>query len=180
MARVTLIDEAAHPELADLIAKLRGGRRGRLLSFYRMLLHSPAVAESWFEHVGATRWKTELDGATRELVIIRIGLLNRVEYVVKAHVPGYALEEGLTLAQCDALAAWEASPLFTGLQRAALAYTDAMTLAVQVPPPVFDELRRWFSERQIVELTVLIGTYNMHTRVLQALEVDAEPAPAQQ
>ena len=177
MARVTLIEEADHPELSELMARIRGGRGGRLLNLYKLLLHSPALASTWLEHVGAVRWQTQLDGQTRELVIIRIGLLNRVEYVVRAHVPAYALQEGLTLEQCDALAEWQDSPLFSPLHRAALAYTDAMTRDVDVPDEVFTELRGHFTERQIVELTVLIGTYNMHTRVLQALRIDPEPPP---
>jgi AhpD family alkylhydroperoxidase len=177
MARVETIDEAEHPELAELVARLRGGRRGRLINIYRLLLNSPAIAESWFELVGAVRWQTELDGGLREIIIIRVALLNQVEYVLRAHEP-YALEEGLTQAQHDAIGAWEQSTLFSGPQRAALAYTDAMTRDVRVPQPVFDELRRHFSDRQIVELTVLIGVYNMHTRVLQALEIDPEPATA--
>jgi alkylhydroperoxidase family enzyme len=89
-------------------------------------------------------------------------------------VPAFALKEGLTREQCDALADWRNSTLFNDRQRAALAYTDAMTRDIQVPDAVHTELRRHFDERQIVELTVLIGTYNMHTRVLQALEIDAE------
>jgi len=51
-----------------------------------------------------------------------------------------------------------------------------MTKDIQVPDSVFEELRRHFSERQIVELAVLIGTYNMHTRVLAALQIDSETA----
>ena len=47
-----------------------------------------------------------------------------------------------------------------------------MTKDVQVPDAVQEQLRRHFSERQVIELTVLIGTYNMHTRVFQALEVE--------
>jgi len=50
-----------------------------------------------------------------------------------------------------------------------------MTQVVHVPDEVFAPLLHYFSEKQIVELTVLIGTYNMHTRVLQAMEIDAEP-----
>lgn len=176
MARISLLDETTRPELAPLAAKLRSGRGGRLLGFYRVLLHTPAIAETWYEHVSAVRWQTELDGALRELVIIRVALLNQVDYVVKQHVPAYALAEGLTPEQCDALAGWTDSPLFDERQRAALAYTDSMTRDVRVPDAVFAELRRHFTERQIVELTVLVGTYNMHTRVLQALEVGPEPA----
>jgi alkylhydroperoxidase family enzyme len=43
-----------------------------------------------------------------------------------------------------------------------------------VPDPVFEALRPHFNERQIVELTVLAGTYNMHTRMCQALRIDAQ------
>ena len=174
MARVSLIEETSHPELEQLIGRIRGGRGGRMLNIYRMLLHSPALAERWLDQVSAVRWQTDLDGKLREIVIIRIGMLNRVEYVVKAHVPLHALREGLTLEQCSALADWQSSPLFDDTQRAALTYTDTMTRQVQVPDNVFAALRKHFNEKQIVELTVLIGTYNMHTRVLQALEIDAE------
>ena len=56
-----------------------------------------------------------------------------------------------------------------------------MTRDIDVPDAVFAELRKHFNERQIVELTVLIGTYNMHTRVGQALQIDPEPHhPAEQ
>ena len=179
MARVKLYEAEELPQEAELIARIRGGRGGRLLNLYKMLLHSPPLARTWLDHIGAVRWETQLDGKTREIVIIRIGMLNKVAYVVKAHVPAYALAEGLTIEQCDALQDWQASSLFDDAQRAVLAYTDAMTRDIAVPDSVFAPLREHFSERQIVELTVLIGTYNMHTRVLQALEIDAEPAPAQ-
>jgi alkylhydroperoxidase family enzyme len=53
-----------------------------------------------------------------------------------------------------------------------------MSRDVQVPDAVFDALRPYFSDQQVVELTVLIGTYNMHTRVLQALDIPLEPTPA--
>lgn len=177
MARVSLIEEHDHPELEKLTSKIRGGRGGRMLNIYRMLLHSPALAERWLDQVSAVRWQTDLDGKLREIIIIRVGMLNRVEYVVRAHVPLHALREGLTLEQCGAIEDWQNSPLFDDAQRAALAYADSMTRQIQVPDAIFAKLKDYYTEKQIVELTVLIGTYNMHTRVLQALEIDAE-APA--
>lgn len=172
MARISLIEEKDHPELRELIARIRGDRGGRLLNLYEALLHSPAVAMAFLEQVTAVRWKTQLDGQTREIVTIRIGILNRCGYVFKAHVPAYTAPEGLTREQCNGLADWRNCTLFDARQRAALAYTDAMTRDIQVPDAVYTALQPHFSERQIVELTVLIGTYNMHTRVLQALEID--------
>ena len=175
MARVSLIESIEDQQLVD---RLRSGRGGRLINIYKMLLHSPRLAETWFDHIGAVRWETELDGQSREVAIIRIGLLNHVDYVWLAHVPRLALPEGLTLEQCDALRDWQVSNLFDDRLRAVLALTDAMTRDVQVPAAVFDALKLHFNERQIVELTVLIGAYNMHTRVLAALDIDPEPAPA--
>jgi len=175
MARVTLIEADDHPELADLAEKLRAGRRGRLLNIYRTLLNSPALAESWFNHSNAVRWKTTLDGRLREIVIIRIGYLARCEYVLRQHVPALALADGLTREECDALADWQGSKFFTARERAALTYADTMTREVAVRDDVFSGVSRHFDDRALVELTVLIASYNMNARVLQALAVDLEP-----
>jgi alkylhydroperoxidase family enzyme len=174
MARVSYIREEEHPELDPLVSRIRGGRDGRLLNPYRMLLHSPEIAASWFEHIGAVRWKTDLSGVVREIAILRVGMLNDVPYVVNTHLERYALQDGMTQAQCDSIKDWHSSNAFNGAERAVLAYTDAMTDDVHVSDDVFEELREHFSERQILELTVLVATYNMHTRVLAALDVDPE------
>lgn len=175
MARVPLIEETAHPELAESIAKIKGARGGRLINIYRLMLHSPALADAWFELNQAVRYGTEIDGQSRELAVIRVAILNNVEYVQRAHGPAYALKEGLTPEQVSALANWRDSQLFSDRQRALLAYTDAMTREIKVPEVVFAEVRKHLSERQTVELTILIGAYNMLTRFLQAIEVDPEP-----
>lgn len=179
MARVPLIDENDHPELAESIAKIKGARGGRLINIYRLMLHSPALANAWFELNQAVRYGTDIDGQSRELAVIRVAILNDVEYVQQAHGPAYALKEGLTPQQVAAVAHWLPSKLFNPQQRALLAYTDAMTGEIDVSDSVFAELRKHFSERQTVELSMLIGAYNMLTRFLKALKVDPEP-PAEQ
>jgi 4-carboxymuconolactone decarboxylase len=175
MARVPLIEAAEHPELAESIAKIKGARGGRLINIYRLMLHSPALANAWFELNQAVRYGTEIDGQSRELAVIRVAILNDVEYVQRAHGPAYALKEGLTPEQVAALENWQPSKLFSASQRALLDYTDAMTREIDVPDAVFAAARKHFSERQIVELSMLIGAYNMLTRFLKALKVDPEP-----
>ena len=175
MARVPLIQEQDHPEFAEVIEKYRAGRRGKLINIYRMLLNAPPLAESWFNHSNTVRWTTSLDGRLREIVIIRMGHLTNAQYVLRQHVPALALAEGLSLSECDALADWRPSTLFSERERAVLAYADTMSRDIAVPDAVFAEVKRYFNTREIVELTVLIGTYNMNARVLQALELDLEP-----
>ena len=107
-----------------------------------MLLNAPPLAESWFNHSNTVRWKITLDGRLREIVIIRIGYLNRCAYVVNQHVPELAAPEGLTKEECDALADWRASTFFNVRERAALAYADAVTRDIDVPDAVFAELQQ--------------------------------------
>jgi alkylhydroperoxidase family enzyme len=177
MARVPLIQEQERPELADMIERFRVGRRGKLINIYRMLLNAPPLAESWFNHSNTVRWKTTLPGRLREIVIVRMGHLTKSHYVLRQHVPSLAVADGLSLEECNALSDWHASRFFTASERAALAYADTMTREIAVPDAVFAEVDRHFSAREIVELTVLIGTYNMNARVLQALQLDLEPLP---
>ena len=91
-------------------------------------------------------------------------------------MPSLALADGLSREECDALADWRSSQFFDARERAVLAYADTMTRDIAVPDDVFAALKQDFNDRQIVELTVLIGTYNMNARVLRALELDLEPA----
>lgn len=175
MARVPLIDDQDRPDLDALADRVRQGRRGSVIKVYRSLFHSPALAATWFEHMNAVRWGTGLDGRLREILIIRIAHLNQAAYVLRQHVPKLAAAEGLTVAECDALADWRGSEAFGEAERAALAFADAMTRDVAVPDAVHNDLRRHFDDSGIVELAVLIGSYNMTTRVLVALEIDLEP-----
>lgn len=175
MARISLIEADDHPELAGLIARIRAGRGGPLLNVYKLLLHSPPLAETWLDHVGAVRSATQLSGRLREIIVVRIAHLNRIAYVLDQHVPRLASAAGVTPAECAALADWEGSGLFSPAERAALALADAMTLATSVPDVVFADVRAHYAERDIVELAVLIGTYIMHNRVMQALGIDLEP-----
>jgi 4-carboxymuconolactone decarboxylase len=176
MARVPLIDDKAGPEAAAVVAKIRGARGGRLLNFYRALLHSPALASAWLDFNNAVRFQTGLDDRLRELVIVRVAYLNGADYVVDIHKTRYAEPAGVTRAEVEALADWRRAASFGPRESAMLAYVDAVTREITVPDTVFKVLREHYGERETVELTVLIAAYNMHTRVLRALEIDPEGA----
>jgi len=175
MARVPLIDDTeSDTALAALIAKLKGARGGKLLNLYRVLLNSPSIAETWQAFNSAIRFSTALNNQARELAIMRVSQLNGADYQFQIHATKYAPEAGITPQQIAALGGSEHSSLFQPAHRALLAYADAMTVAIDVPDETFDRLRRYYNDAQIVELTVLIGAYNMHTRVGRALRIDAE------
>jgi alkylhydroperoxidase family enzyme len=175
MARLPYPDAGA-AELEGLIERIVG-ERGELLHLYHQLLHSPPVAAGWLALLTGIRQHTSVPGTVRELVIVRIGLLNDAPYEVAQHAP-VARQEGVTQAQLDALPEWPASPLFSATERAALALADAMTRTVQVPEDVFAAARAAFDDRALVELVATIAAYNMVSRFLEALQVrstDARP-----
>jgi AhpD family alkylhydroperoxidase len=175
MARVPLIGED-RPDLAAFISRVKK-ERGRLINLYRVLLNSPPVAESWLDFNSTVRHGTTIDAALREIMILRVSILNGAAYQAQIHGTSHALKAGVTKAQIEALADWQSSTLFTEAQRAALAWTDAMTIDIEPSDALHEALKRHFDDRRIVEITVLVGAYNMHTRVGRALKIDVETAP---
>jgi alkylhydroperoxidase family enzyme len=172
MARIPYPD-TARPDLAPLVERIKRERGGKLLNLYRMLLHSPPVAEGWLAFFTAVRQKGTLSGRHRELAIMRIAVINGADYEFTQHVP-FALAEGVTQAQLDALRAGREPDGLSGADRAVLAYADAMTRQVRVPDDVFARVREHFAERELVELTATVAGYNCVSRFLEAVGVDHE------
>ena len=179
MPRITLVDPKDRPDLTELVAKISGARGGLLINIYRTLLNSPALTDAWLNFLSTLRSKTQMDKQTQEIAILRVGYVNRAEYIVRQHATGYALQAGLTKEQVAAIADWEKSKLFSERERALLAYVDAMTIDLDVSDDVFAAVRAHYSEQQIVEITAMVGAYNMHSRVCKALRIELEPAPTQ-
>ena len=168
MARLPYADLTA-PEARPLVDRIVA-ERGSVLHLYQMLLHSPPVAEGWLAYLTAIRQKSSLSPALRELVIMRVAVINGAPYEAEQHAP-IALKEGVTQAQLDELVQWEGSTRFTPEQRAVLELTDGMTRNVQVPAAAVAAVRRFLSEREVVELVATVGAYNMVSRFLEALEI---------
>ncbi|MDH4150623.1 MAG: carboxymuconolactone decarboxylase family protein [Betaproteobacteria bacterium] len=178
MTRVPLIGEE-RGDLAAFIARVKA-ERGKLINLYRVLLNSPTIAAGWLDFNSTIRYQTTLDAALREMIILRVSVLNGAEYQARIHGASHALKAGLSAEQIAALSDWQDSTLFSPAQRAALAWTDAMTRQIEVPDALHDELKKHFDDQAIVEITVLAGAYNMHTRVARALRIEPEAAANQQ
>ncbi|MEO3855431.1 carboxymuconolactone decarboxylase family protein [Acrocarpospora sp. B8E8] len=154
---------------SDVLRRVLDRRGGALRPLDKVLLHSPPLADGWNGLLGAIRGGLALPAFVRELVILRIAVLNRASYEWVAHEP-VARRAGLSDAQLTALRAGDLAP-FDERTRAVLAYTDAMTLQVDVAPAVFDAVRAHFDDARLVELTGTIAAYNMVSRFVVALGV---------
>lgn len=175
MARLPFVNADSPGVDAELVRSVQARRGGTLLNLDRQLLHSAPVARGWNTYLGAIRTGGVIDGGLRELVILQVALLNRAPYEFFQHAP-VAREEGVPQEKIDALQDWRVSDRFTAVERDVLAYTEAMTLQVQVAQPLFDAVRAHFSDREVVELTATVAAYNMVSRFLEALQIEPEQA----
>lgn len=175
MARVNYVNESTHPELIEEIKTVRAQRRGKLIPVYGLLLNSPELALSWMQFLNAVRWKIKLSSRLREMVILRVALHNKSEYVIDVHRKNFTESDGLSHEECDALLKKKLpKDIFSSEEMAIIDYVDQLTLKAQVEDEVFAQVKAHFTDRQMVELSVLIGAYNMHTRVMSALRIDSE------
>ena len=101
-----------------------------------------------------------------ELVKIRASQLNHCAFCLHMHTRE-ALEAGETELRLTMLAAWQESPLYTDRERAALAWTEALTLLSETnaPDDVYAELQAHFTPEEQVKLTMLIGIINAWNRL---------------
>jgi 4-carboxymuconolactone decarboxylase len=166
------------PELTgdgDVAARIRARRGGSLRPLDAMLLHSPPVADGWNELLGAIRRDTTVPADLREIVILRIAVLNDAPYEWDSHEqPGR--QAGLGDQHLAAIRADEPGAPLSALQRLAVACADAMTRGIRLPEPLFDSLRRHLADRQVVELVTTVAAYNMVSRLVVALEISSPAA----
>jgi alkylhydroperoxidase family enzyme len=169
--RLAYITDSAPQAQTDTAQAVRDRRGGTFINLDRILLHSEPLARGWNTYLGTLRRGCSLDGKLRELAILRVALLTRAPYEHYQHAPE-ALDCGATQAQIDALDQWRKRPdLFNATEQAVLAYTEEMTLNVQVSDSTYAAVRALFSDTHLVELTATIGAYNMVARFLEAFHI---------
>ncbi len=117
-------------------------------------------------HMEKTVKGAGLDPFLYELVKTRASQINGCAYCLHMHTTD-ARKMGETEMRLYLLSAWRESSLYTPAERAALAWTESLTLISQTgaPDAEYDALRPHFSDHQIVALTLLITTINAWNRL---------------
>jgi AhpD family alkylhydroperoxidase len=107
-----------------------------------------------------------LEQSLMELVKTRASQINGCAFCIDMHTKD-ARKRGETEQRLYLLNAWREAPCYTNRERAALAWTEAVTLISQThaPDDVYNEVRAHFSEAETVNLTMLIGAINTWNRL---------------
>jgi len=106
-----------------------------------------------------------LEPSLRELVKLRASQINGCAYCVDMHSHD-ARALGETEQRLYSLPTWRESPFYSDRERAALAWTEALTLVAvdHVPDAVFEQVRPHFTDEELANLTLAIGTINAWNR----------------
>ena len=127
------------------------------------------VAPDAMKALGALETHVQGSGLEKslvELVKTRASQINGCAFCINMHTQD-ARKQGETEQRLYLLNAWRESPVYTDRERAALAWTEAVTLLAQthVPDDVYTEVRSQFSEEETVNLTMLVATINAWNRI---------------
>src|ERR1043165_7297923 len=180
MARVAMIPpdttDASVRKVYDHVLR----QWGRISNFSQVLAHQPASLMGWAlpnDAIRLSNVKADTDYVKiQQLVIIKTSALNGSAYCMSHNVP-LGKKIGLTEAQIAAAQGdnYMTSPDLDDRQKAAVRWAAAVTtMTARDDDEAFAEMKKHFSEKQIVELTVFCGMWNYSNRLCEALHVDLE------
>lgn len=169
MARISLIGpEAASLEVRQIYDTTLRGKPGNI---QKALAHRPEMLKNFlifYASVGRS-----LDRKLYELIYLRVSLINQCRYCTQHHVSS-SKRAGLTADDWTALKAGNYSH-YGEKERAALTYIERVTRAPhEITDTDFDELRKHFSEPEIVDIHMLAGLANLTNRVTDPLGLELE------
>jgi AhpD family alkylhydroperoxidase len=171
--RLPLVETPEDPVARELFDGLAAG--SRLLNLHRMMAHAPALMKASGDLALAFRRDTMLPRDLAELVILWTAQIVDCEYVWSRHLT-LARACGVTERQIEELGRWPDSAAFTRAQKAALGFAQNAAERTPVGDEAFAALRRDFSPREIVEITMLVGFYVSTAILIKALAVPPEKA----
>ncbi len=131
------------------------------LDFYSANPHAIKAVLALEERIG----KSGIEKSLAELVRLRASQINGCAYCVDMHVAD-ARKGGETERRLATVVVWRETPFFTDRERAALEWTEALTLVARdhVPDAVWEAVRPHFSDEEIVDLTLLVNAINTWNR----------------
>lgn len=121
--------------------------------------------------------KRMIDPKLRELGQIRAGYSVGSQFVFSQHCKA-CRDVGMSEEQIEAIPSWPVATCFNEVERALLAYTDALVLERgRVPDGVFAALKQHLSDEEILEFTYITCTYMMHAIMSRALHLEYDDRP---
>ncbi|HUO92298.1 MAG TPA: carboxymuconolactone decarboxylase family protein [Rhizomicrobium sp.] len=185
LRQVTKVE--AHPAAQQIYAMLFGAREpttepgtatGTPGNWWTVFAGVPDVfdhAVAGFQLYRSSRRK--LDPALRELAQTRAGWARGSQFVFSQHCKA-ARSAGLSEVKIAAVPHWQVADCYSLLERAVLAYTDALVYdGGRTADGIFAVLKAHLSDEEILELTYVTALYDMHAAMSRALKLEYDDVP---
>lgn len=162
-------------EMPEKTRKMIVGGKSELsvLNINKMMAHAENSARHFMRLGNSLLTQAKLDARLRELAILRIAKLCNSKYEWHQHEI-LARQVGVPEEQIDSLRLDGDRSVFNHQELAVLRYTEEITTNVKSSTEAFEELAKFLSHQELVELTLSIGFYNMVARFLENTEVEIE------
>ncbi len=165
--------------IARAIVRLAALRtRGRAVNIFATLGRHPRLFNGWLFFAARLMPGGRLPRVDQELVILRVGWNTRCRYEWMQHVP-LARSVGLTDAQIAAVQVGCEAAAWTPRQRAILAAVDELHAARMVSDRTWTIVAEHLDERELIELCMLVGHYEMVAMTLLSTGVQVDAAAEQ-
>jgi len=174
MARVSYVEEneTDNPIVKESFERMRE-KRGKVTNIYKALAHKPNILKTIGPFVASVQLPDELDPKLKERIILRVSGINRSAYCSHAHRQ-ISAKMGFTEEEINETKNPDSANIDES-EKAALRFAEALTVNPgNIPDEVFEDLKKYFSESQIVEITAIAALYNMINRFNEALKLDLE------
>ena len=143
------------------------------LNINKMMAHAESCVRHYMRMGSAILSQLQLDPVLRELVVLRVGVLCDSSYQRFQHEK-IARQVGVPEEKIQGVANSLDASCFSDLERLVLQYTDEVTTKVRSQDDTFQKLGEHFDHRELAELTLVIGFYNMVSRFLVNMDVMEE------
>ncbi|HEX2078545.1 MAG TPA: carboxymuconolactone decarboxylase family protein [Longimicrobium sp.] len=174
MSRIRLLTGKRAGFLGRLINAATRWREGKEFAPAQIVAHAPRMLLPYAGMSVFAHGRTQLDPRIRALAMYLAGHLNGCAWCLDfgAHV---GIRAGVPAEKLAKVHAYATDPAFSEAERVALAFADEMTtVGGHVSDETFAELRRHFSEREVVELALAVAAENFFNRMNAALKVEAQ------
>ena len=161
------------PETKAVYERIKERRNPRpLIPLDLALLHNPNIADGFSSLMGSIRTKSSLSLGAMEIAICYVAVLNNATYEWTAHAP-LALKAGVKREALQAVLDGDvkSSSVLTEEEIDVLEFTYQSTKNIKIPERLMEKLKARFTDQQLMELTITVGSYNMVSRFLVALDV---------
>ena len=169
MPRIPYPDPGAlPPKLQEFQARIDPN-----VNIFRMLPWAETAVEHWHRLGNAILQKSKLDPLLREMAILRVGHLCRAAYEVHQH-ERIAARAGMAPEKIAALREGPDAPVFDAVESLVIRFTDEVVRNVKASDPTFQALAARLSNRELCELVLTIGYYQMTCAFLENFEIPIE------